>query len=69
MNSRAAAQALVPGRVVLIADRSSGLTELGAICGAVPAIKTGIQLGGSTAAGATRLLQGQESALGEGLYT
>ena len=51
MNSRAAAQALVPGRVVLIADRSSGLTELGVVCGSAPAAKTGIQLGSSPAAG------------------
>ena len=50
MNSRAAAQALVPGRAVMIVDSSSGLTELGVICGAVPAAKTGIQLGSSPAA-------------------
>ena len=51
MNSRAAAQALVPGRVVMIVDSSSGLTELGFICGPVPTAKTGIQLGSSQAAG------------------
>ena len=51
MGSRAAAQALAPGRVVLMADSSSGLAELGVICGAVPAAKTGIQLGNSSAAG------------------
>ena len=51
MNSRAAAQALVPGRVIMIADKSSGLTELGVICGSVPAAKTGIQLGSSPATG------------------
>ncbi len=51
MNSRAAAQALVPGRVIMIADKSSGLTELGVICGAVPAAKTGLQLGSSPAPG------------------
>ena len=51
MNSRAAAQALVPGRVIMLADKSSGLTELGVVCGSVPASKTGIQLGSSPAAG------------------
>ena len=51
MGSRAAAQALAPGRVLLMADSSSGLTELGVICGAVPAANTGIQLGISSAAG------------------
>ena len=51
MGSRAAAQALAPGRVVLMADSSSGLAELGVICGAVPAAKTGIQLGNSSTAG------------------
>lgn len=54
MNSRAAAQALVPGRVIMLADRSSGLTELGVVCGSVPAAKTGIQLGSTPAAGAPR---------------
>lgn len=52
MGTRAAAQALVPGRVVVIADSASGLAELGVICGAVPAAKSGIQLGNSAAAGA-----------------
>jgi len=51
MNSRAAAQALVPGRVIMTADSSSGLTELGVVCGAVPPAKAGIHLGSSTAAG------------------
>jgi hypothetical protein len=32
MGSRAAMQALVPGRVVLVTDASSGLSELGAVC-------------------------------------
>lgn len=52
MGTRAAAQALVPGRVVVIADSASGLAELGVICGALPAAKSGIQLGNSAAAGA-----------------
>ena len=56
MNSRAAAQALVPGRVIMLADKSSGLTELGVICGSVPAAKTGIQLGTSPAAGVPDVL-------------
>ena len=56
MGSRAAAQALAPGRAVLMADSSSGLAELGVICGAVPAAKTGIQLGNSSTAGDPSIL-------------
>ena len=56
MGCRAAAQALAPGRAILMADSRSGLTELGVICGAVPAAKTGIQLGNPSAAGGALLL-------------
>ena len=51
MGSRAAGQALVPGRVVLLADAASGLPELAAICGAPhSAPSRGIQLGPAPAA-------------------
>jgi hypothetical protein len=46
MGSRAAAQALVPGRVVLLSNAASGLPELAALCGAPHAPPSrGIQLG------------------------
>lgn len=51
MGSRAAMQALVPGRVVLVTDRSTGLPELGAVCGAPASVSKGIQLGNTTSAG------------------
>ena len=50
MGSRAAVQALVPGRVVLLTDAASGLPELAAICGAPPGNHSrGIQLGSASA--------------------
>jgi hypothetical protein len=51
MGSRAAMQALVPGRVVLVTDRSTGLPELGAVCGAPASVSKGIQLGNTASAG------------------
>ena len=52
MGSRAAMQALVPGRVVLVTNSSSGLPELGAICGAPATASKGIQLGPAANSGA-----------------
>jgi hypothetical protein len=52
MGSRNAMQALVPGRVVLVTNSSSGLPELGAICGAPAAASKGIQLGSAASSGA-----------------
>ncbi|CAL8471306.1 g10848 [Coccomyxa elongata] len=51
MGSRNAMQALVPGRVVLVTNSSSGLPELGAICGAPAAASKGIQLGSAASSG------------------
>lgn len=35
MGSRAAMQALVPGRVVLVTNPGTGLSELGIVCGSL----------------------------------
>lgn len=51
MGSRAAMQALVPGRVVLVTNSSSGLSELGAICGSPASASKGIQLGPAATSG------------------
>ncbi len=51
MGSRAASQALVPGRVVLVTNRSTGLPELGAVCGAPASASKGIQLGNTVSSG------------------
>ena len=58
MGTRAALQALVPGRVVLLADAASGLPELAVLCGAPHAAPSrGIQLGASAVpAGACKAL-------------
>ena len=51
MGSRAASQALVPGRVVLLTNPASGLPELAALCGAPHAAPSrGVQLGSAAAA-------------------
>ena len=47
MASRAAQQALVPGRAVLLSDAATGMTELGAILGE-PAAPTGASQQGHT---------------------
>ena len=51
MGSRAASQALVPGRVVLVTNRSTGLPELGAVCGTPASASKGIQLGNTASSG------------------
>ena len=56
MGSRAAMQALVPGRVVLVTNRSTGLPELGAICGAPASPSKGIQLGDTASSGKQTIL-------------
>lgn len=37
MGSRAAQQALVPGRLILVTDATSGLQQLAVVCGKAPA--------------------------------
>ncbi len=57
MATRGAQQALVPGRVVLVRHPTSGLPELGAVCG-VPAgagaVRPAASAAGGAAAGAPR---------------
>lgn len=58
MATRGAQQALVPGRVVLVRHRASGLSELGVVCGSAAAgvgRPAGLLAGagGSAAAGAS----------------
>ena len=55
IGSRAAQQALVPGRLVLLTDSTSRLPELAVICGAPPSVSGRGLLSNTTSSGISLL--------------